>query len=73
MLSILKLKDKSACSTIGFPRLPTSATCLISELMGKNLVHMASMMKTLFSFAAWRRERNSAALQVAGFSTKTCL
>jgi hypothetical protein len=71
LLSMSKSEDKSACKTMGAPREPSSAIFLTSKVRGRNLVHIASIKNTLCFFAAARRERNSAALLVTGFSQRT--
>lgn len=70
-LLMSKSPDRSACRTIGVPKDPDSAIFLTSKVNGWNRVQTASIKNTLCSLAVARRDRNSEALHVTGFSHKT--
>lgn len=64
--------DISAWTTTGAPRSPLSMILSMARAIGRKRVHMASIRKTRWVRARATRERNSSALVVAGFSTRTC-
>lgn len=72
VLSMSKSPDRSAWRETGGPSLPSSKTFLNARASGWNLVHIASMKNTPFSFARVNRDLSSAAFKVTGFSHRTC-
>jgi len=71
-LSMSKSNDISAWTMTGAPRSPLSMILSMARAIGWKRVHMASIRKTPCVWASATRERNSSALVVAGFSTRTC-